>query len=802
MTHDWSEVRAIFEEALELPPPGRTAYLDSSCSGRPLLRAEVEELLQSADTSQGLEPEADSDRLPSLLQQLSAPELSGTRIGGYRLGRVLASGGMGVVFEAEQDQPRRSVALKMLRLGLDGPEGVRRFRYEAEILAQLRHPGIAQVYETGLHRTDDGAGGICELPWFAMEFVEQARSIVGFAAEEELSAADRIRLFLRACEAVQHGHQRGVIHRDLKPDNILVDRSGTPKVIDFGVARATDCDIALTTMLTHTGRVVGTLQYMAPEQTESNTGRVDARCDVYALGLVLFELLTGHHAYDLAGKGIHEIAEMVRTAPARRLRSFDPRLDGDLQVIVDTAIDKDPERRYASVVHFAEDLRRFLAREPIAARPPSVTYQLQLFARRHRALVLSGAAVLAVSLVATVVSVRWALRSDDAEQAAQTQRAQATELLGLLLDDSLTSVLEFEKRLAALGNTASLRRDLLRESVDRLVSLEARAGDDPNVLLPLVRAYLRLGNLEGNPTVDNLGQLDAARRSIRRAHALATRVAGAHPDDTRVQRDLGEATVSLASLAHADGDREAAAAHYRMAIDTLRDSARDDPLAVDLLLSRAYGHLAGVLALSGQLEEARAAAEARTEVTRRALAAAPDDPERLGNHAASAGHLGIVLVQGREHEAALALFQEASATHGRLYREHARGIDHYFHVKTRLMQVDPLWQLGRYDEAEAVMQEGIGELSVLADSSPELGNYAFHLGLAHVTFGDLYRERAADAPDAAAALRDQAAARDHYASGGAVLDRMFDAGKLVPEHERLREHAHRSLRDCEEMLAR
>lgn len=799
---NWSEVREIFEAAVELPREQRAAHLDRVCADRQALRSEVEDLLAAAEESDALEPSTTAPRAPALLQQLSAPELSGTQVGGYQLGRVLASGGMGVVFEAEQDQPRRTVALKMMRLGLFGPDAARRFRYEAEILAHLRHPGIAQVYDTGVHRVADGRSGERELPWFAMEFVERARPVTAFVREGALSFADRIRLFLRICEAVQHGHQRGVVHRDLKPDNILVDGSGNPKVIDFGVARATDCDLALTTMLTHTSHVVGTLQYMAPEQTESESARVDARTDVYALGLVLFELLADQHAYDLTGKGIHEIAELVRIAPAQRLASFDPQLAGDLQVIVDTAIDKDPERRYPSVALLAEDLRRFLRSEPIAARPPSVTYQLRLFARRNRTLVLSGVVVLIVSLAATVVSVRWALLSDEAEQAARSEKAQATHLLGMLLDESLSSLLEFEQRLGEEGENAELRRDLLRDAVDRLVELEARAGDDPAVLLPLVRAYLRLGNLEGNPTRPNLGDLDAAQRSVGRAHDLATRLASAHEDDRGVQRVLGQTFVSLASLAHAEGRQEEAVGRYRDGVRVLTDLADHDLLAVDMSLSRAYGHLANVLSSLQRIDEAQDAAEARTDLTRRAMTAAPDDPERLGNHAISAGHLGMLLMQRRSWEGALARYREAAETHRILYEEHGRETDHYFSVKLKMTQVDPLWHMGRYGEAESMMAEWIAEMTALADREPELENYVFQLGLGYVSFGNLYRERAAADSAADSALRDYTRARDHYSSGAALLDDLFDAGKLVPRYQPVRDMAHRGVRECQAALAR
>lgn len=795
---DWTEVREIFEAAYERSPAERAAYLERVCGARPEMRVEIEELLTSADSSEALEPAADGAR-PPLEMLLSAPEISATHIGRYRLGRVLASGGMGVVFEAEQDEPRRVVALKMMRLGLQSSASVQRFRYEAEVLAKLRHPGIAHVYDTGVHRVADGAGGDRELPWFAMEFVEQARSIVQFASDEALTIEARIRLFLRACDAVQHGHQLGVIHRDLKPDNILVDGSGALKVIDFGVARATD--VAVTHRMTQTGQVVGTPQYMAPEQLGDDRTGVDVRVDVYALGLVLFELLTGHHALDFAGKSIHEIAEAVRSAPARRLAGFDPRLGSDLQVIVDTAIDRNVARRYASVSLLAEDLRRFARSDPIAARPPSVVYQLHLFARRNRGLVLSCVAILAVSVVAAAVSVHWALRSTDAERVARTEKAQATELLGLLLDDSLTALLDFEQRLAAVGETAELRRGLLREAVDRLVALESRAGDDPELLLPLVRAYRMLGNLEGNPSVRNLGDLARARQSLRHAHDLATRLAAAHPASAPIKRSLGDVTVSLASLALAEGDRAVAIEKFRVGIALLRESAGGDPLAVDLDLSRAYGHLAGVLALSDRLDEAHAAALARTEVTRRALAAAPDDATRRGNHAASTGHLGIVSFQRHEYGDALESYEEAAAMHRELFRSEGRVIDRDFHIKMRLTQVEPLWHLGRVDLAEARMEEGLRALRAVIESEPEVVNHSFQLGLAHLTFGDLYRGGTDEGADSTAAPGDWPRARDHYAQSRAVFDRLFDAGTLVPAYGRLRDLAHQRWRECEDELA-
>ena len=251
----------------------------------------------------------------------AAEALVGETVGGYRIKRVIAAGGMGVVYEAQQEQPRRVVALKVMRAGLASRSALRRFEYEAQLLARLRHPGVAQVYEAGTH--DDGRARV---PWFAMEYIPGALDLVSYAVKNKLSTEQRLELMAKVCEAVQHGHQKGIIHRDLKPANILVDTSGQPKVIDFGVARATDSDLALTAMQTDVGQLIGTLQYMSPEQCEADPHDLDMRSDVYALGVVLYELLTGALPYRVSQKTVMESARTICEEPARcRLGSQWPR---------------------------------------------------------------------------------------------------------------------------------------------------------------------------------------------------------------------------------------------------------------------------------------------------------------------------------------------------------------------------------------------------------------------------------------------------------------------------------------------
>ncbi|MHC4218807.1 MAG: serine/threonine-protein kinase, partial [Planctomycetota bacterium] len=236
------------------------------------------------------DPEGGTDATRPLSTQATSAEASPSipgRIGHYRIKRVIGSGGMGTVYEAMQEHPRRAVALKVMKPGISSRSALRRFEYESQILARLRHPNIAQVYEAGTH---DEVGGT--VPYFVLEYIPNARSITEYARAKSLSTRRRLELFTKVCDAIQHGHRKGVIHRDLKPGNILVDSNGEPKVIDFGVARSTDSDLAITTLQTHVGQLIGTLQYMSPEQLEADPHAIDGRADVYSLGVVLYELLS------------------------------------------------------------------------------------------------------------------------------------------------------------------------------------------------------------------------------------------------------------------------------------------------------------------------------------------------------------------------------------------------------------------------------------------------------------------------------------------------------------------------------
>jgi WD40 repeat protein/tRNA A-37 threonylcarbamoyl transferase component Bud32 len=410
----------LFKAALDREPAERAAFLERACRGNAELRAEVESLLAAAAKANGfLEPPLRAAAMSDTSTHLADP-LIGKQVGRYRIVNVIASGGMGTVYEAQQEQPKRRAALKVVRAGLTSRAARRRFEHEAEILARLRHPAIAQVFEAGTH------GGAEGLPYFAMEYIPRAKTITRYTEDERLSTRQKMELFAKVCDAIHHGHQRGIIHRDLKPGNILVDDTGQPKVIDFGVARATDADMTIATLQTDVGQLVGTLRYMSPEQCAGDAVDIDTRCDVYGLGVVLFELLTGQLPYDLSSMSALDTPRLIREEEPRRPSSIDRTLRGDVETIVLKSLEKDRARRYQSAAELAQDIRRYLNNEPIEAKRDRAWYVLRKAVSRHRVAV-GVIALIIVLTTASAVSLGLMYRTADTQRALAEQARQEAE---------------------------------------------------------------------------------------------------------------------------------------------------------------------------------------------------------------------------------------------------------------------------------------------------------------------------------------------------------------------------------------
>ncbi|MEY4387401.1 MAG: hypothetical protein RLY20_2684 [Verrucomicrobiota bacterium] len=452
--------KALFETARNLTDPAAAAaYLTKACGGDETLRARVEALLQvqqsaekffSSPVNIALPDEADApSETPPEAGDASQEELPNRRIGRYKLLQRLGEGGCGVVYMAEQEEPvRRRVALKVIRLGMDTERVVARFEAERQALAMMDHPNIARVLDAGT--TETGR------PYFVMELVRGTK-LTTFCDERQLDTRARLELFIQVCQAIQHAHQKGVIHRDIKPSNILVtlhDGVPVPKVIDFGIAKAVEGKLTDNTLFTAYEQFIGTPAYMSPEQAEMSGLDVDTRSDIYSLGVLLYELLTGRTPFDtkkLIASGVDEMRRTLRErepqmpsvilttlnnaelstvasqhheAPLKLISA----LRGDLDWIVMKALEKDRRRRYETANGLAMDVRRYLLNEPVVARPPSRVYRLQKLVRRNR-VVFIAVAVVSISLItSSAVSTYLFLRERDARQRAVAAEQKETRL--------------------------------------------------------------------------------------------------------------------------------------------------------------------------------------------------------------------------------------------------------------------------------------------------------------------------------------------------------------------------------------
>lgn len=468
--------QSIFLNALEIADPEeRNAYLETQCQGSSDLRLEVDELLGHAGRlgrfMDGNSPELTATELRPTVEK------PGTRIGPYKLLQEIGEGGMGVVYLAEQTKPvERRVALKIIKPGMDTRQVVARFEAERQALALMDHPNIAKVLDAGT--TQAGR------PYFAMELVNGI-PVTQFCDEQHLTARERLELFIPICQAVQHAHQKGIIHRDLKPSNILIalyDGRPVPKVIDFGVAKAVSQRLTDKTMFTGLGQVIGTLEYMSPEQAQRNQLDIDTRSDIYSLGVVLYELLTGDTPFDkrrLRSAAFDELLRIIREEepprPSTKLsscetlasvaanRRIDPAklgklIQGELDWIVMRTLEKDRARRYETASALAADLDHFLKNEPVTACPPSLTYRCRKFARRNQRLMTTGAAFFVAILVA-FSAIGWAIRDKSAREEAiaqekANQRLAAEQLANQALQLSTESLHD--------GNLHEARAEALR----------------------------------------------------------------------------------------------------------------------------------------------------------------------------------------------------------------------------------------------------------------------------------------------------------------------------------------------------
>lgn len=706
-------LRDLFARCLDLPVDAREAFLAEACRGdEPLLRR-VSAMLAGADDERFLsEPTGQlPNAAPAQPDSAEVAEGPGARIGPYKLLQQIGEGGFGVVFLAEQTEPvQRRVALKVLKLGMDTRQVVARFEQERQALAMMDHPNIARALDAGA--TASGR------PYFVMDLVK-GQPIVAYCDQNRLPIAERLELFAQVCAAVQHAHGKGVIHRDLKPGNVLVatvDGRPLAKVIDFGIAKATSQKLTEKTLFTEHQQVIGTLQYMSPEQAAGSLD-IDTRTDVYSLGVMLYELLTGSTPFDertLGAAMFGELQRLIREVdpprPSTRLsaaretiaaiaaqRGVEPRrlgvlLRGDLDWIVMRALEKDRARRYETASDLAADVLRHLRGEAVVAAPPSAGYRLRKFVRRNRALVLASAAT-GTALLAGVIAFAWQARiaADERDRAVALQRDANEQRL--LAEDHARAESTARRRAEAITGfvTQALRSaDPVHGGRQNATIVEAMQKavrmidggvlrDEPQLTAELLETIAEV--------LGDHGRADEALPLAERALVLTRKLhTGPHAATARSLRTLGFVTSQL-------GRYEQALAIDRELLAMLRQLPDGD----DEALSTAQNNIATALAHLGRYAEAE-------PIMRQALATTVRLVGAESSEAANGkGTLGGILEHLGQTEAAEALFREARATLQLLPG------DHPSKVANACSLGHLLWSTGRAAEAEPLFAEALAQ---------------------------------------------------------------------------------------------
>jgi tRNA A-37 threonylcarbamoyl transferase component Bud32/tetratricopeptide (TPR) repeat protein len=655
----WSRVKALFSESVELPVAERPDFLSRQAADDTALMAEVQSLLEAHEQpGEFLDKVTQDFRAEAFGLPGIASSRIGERIGAYRIIGVLGTGGMGDVYRAVRDdaQYHAEVAVKLMRADARSSLTEQRFRTERQILAGLDHRNIARLLDGGT--TDHG------VPYLVMELVA-GEPIDGYSAARNLGVRDRVQLFLQVCAAVSYAHQHLIVHRDLKPNNILVTPDGSVKLLDFGIAKLLEADKP--TMEAAGGTVTTlramTLEYASPEQLSGGT--VTTVSDVYSLGVVLYRLMTGKSPYAVRANEAARIAEILSDATPTRPSQIARKVDGDLDNILLMALRKEPQRRYASVEQFADDLRNYLSGMPVKARGNSLRYRAGKFVRRRKVEMAAGGFVACALLGALVFSMREARIAEHERQLAQRHFDSVRKLANTLLFDIHG---EMEK---VAGSTRARER-LVSTSLEYLDALYKQAATDRQLQLELGTAYSKVAEIQGNDIEANKGDFEAALRNWERAIGLLTQLATAEPDNHRAGWALAYARVEQASLLMvARGPKYALeSAQLGVALSERHGPSIADRRQATFRLGNAYAVQARILAFMDRRLEAMPSFDKFVTVSEEYARAHPDDEVGMRSLSTAYNNAALVddprLPEAVAYERSLALLRKSMAVAERL----------------------------------------------------------------------------------------------------------------------------------------